>query len=67
MHTKINKYQNDPFFPMHALWSKTSLKNPQAYLEYLLNLLHYFTKEYMHELRINITVNPKIMINSPEV
>jgi hypothetical protein len=67
MHTKINTDQNDPIFLMHALWSQTSLKNQQAYLESLLNLLHEFTKENMHKLIIIISDKQKIMINSPEV
>jgi hypothetical protein len=67
MHTKINKHQNDPNFLMHALWPKTSLNNQQVHLETLLILIHKFTKENMHKLRINIFVKPKIVINSPEV
>jgi hypothetical protein len=67
MYTKINKHQNDPNFLLHALWSQTSLKNQHAHLKTLLILLHQFTKENMHKSRINISVKPKIMINSQEV
>jgi hypothetical protein len=46
---------------------KTNLKNQHIHLETLLILVHKFSKENMHKLRINISVNPKIMINSQDV
>jgi hypothetical protein len=36
-------------------------------METLLNLIYEFTKENMHNSRIIISVNPKIMINSQDV
>jgi hypothetical protein len=67
MHTKLNRHQNDPISLIHALWSKTSLRDQQVHLKTLLILLHKFTNEIMHKLRIIISDKPKIMINSLEV
>jgi hypothetical protein len=36
-------------------------------MESLLNLVYSFTKENMHNSRIIISVNPKIMLNSQDV
>jgi hypothetical protein len=67
MHTKINTHQNDPNFLTHVIWSKTYLGMQHIHLELLWNLTYAFTKKNKHNSRINIYVNYKIVINSPEV
>jgi hypothetical protein len=67
MHTKITTQQNDPNFLTHATWSKTSLVVQHIHLELLWNLSYAFSKKNKHNSRINIYVNYKIVINSPEV
>jgi hypothetical protein len=67
MHTKINTEQNDPNFRTHVLWSKTNLGMHHIHLELLWNLTYAITKKNKHNSWINICVNYKIVINSPEV
>jgi hypothetical protein len=67
MHTKINTQQIDPTFLTHDLWSKTSLGMQHTHLELLCILSYAITKKNKHISRINISVNYKIRINSPEV
>jgi hypothetical protein len=67
MHTKINTHQNDPNFPTHVIWYKTSLGVQHIHLELLLNLSYTFTKKNKNNSRINISVNYRIVIVSPEV
>jgi hypothetical protein len=67
MHTKINTHQNDPNFLTHVIWSKTNLGVQHIHLELLWNLTYAITKKNKHNSRINISVNYKIVINSPEV
>jgi hypothetical protein len=67
MHTKINTQQNDPNFPTHVIWSKTSLGMQHIHLELLWNLSYAFLRKIKHNSKINISVNYKIVINSPEV
>jgi hypothetical protein len=67
MHTKINTHQNDPNFLTHVIWSKNNLGMQHIHLELLWNLTYAFTKKNKHNSRINIYVNYKIVINSPEV
>jgi hypothetical protein len=67
MHTKIITQQNDPNFPTHVIWSKTSLVVQHIHLELLWNLSYVFSKKIKHNSRINISGNYKIVINSLEV
>jgi hypothetical protein len=67
MHTKINTQQNDPNFPTHVIWSKTSLGIQHIHLELLCNLSYEFSKKNKHNSRINISGTYKIGINSPDV
>jgi hypothetical protein len=67
MHTKIITQQNDPNFPTHVIWSKTSLVVQHIHLELLWNLSYVFSKKIKHNSRINISGNYKIVINPPEV
>jgi hypothetical protein len=67
MHTKINIPQNDPNFLTHVTWSKTSLVMQHIHLELIWNLSYAFSKKNKHNSRITISVNYKIVINSPEV
>jgi hypothetical protein len=67
MHTKIITQQNDPNFLTHVIWSKTSLVVQHIHLELLWNLSYEVLKKIKHNSRINIYVNYKIVINSPEV
>jgi hypothetical protein len=67
MHTKIITQQNDPNFLTHVIWSKTSLVVQDIHLELLWNLSYVFSNKIKHNSRINISVNYKIVINSPEV
>jgi hypothetical protein len=64
---KINIPQNDPNFLTHVTWSKTSLVVQHIYLKFIWNLSCAFSKQNKHNSRINIYVNYKIVINSPEV
>jgi hypothetical protein len=59
--------QNDPNFLTHVIWSKISLVVQHIHLELLWNLSYAFSKKIKHNSRINIFVNYKIVINSPEV
>jgi hypothetical protein len=68
MHTKkINIQQNDPKFLTHVIWPKTSLRMQHIHLELLWNLSYVFSKKIKHNLRINISGNYKIVINSQKV
>jgi hypothetical protein len=67
MHTKINTQQNDPNFLTHVIWSKTSLVVQHIHLALLQNLSYAFSKKNKHNSRMNISVNYKIVTNSPEV
>jgi hypothetical protein len=67
MHTKIITHQNDPNFPTHVIWSKTSLGMQHIHLELLWNLSYKVSKKNKHNSRINISGNYKIVINSPKV
>jgi hypothetical protein len=67
MHTKIITHQNNPNFLTHVIWFKTSLVVQHIYLELLWNLSYEYLKKIKHNSRINISVNYKIVINSPEV
>jgi hypothetical protein len=67
MHTKINTEHNDPNYLTHVTWSKTSLGMQHLHLELLRNSSYVFSKKIKHNSRINISVNYKIVINSPEV
>jgi hypothetical protein len=67
MHTKIITQQNDPNFPTHFIWSKTSLVVQNIHLEQLWNLSYIFSKKIKHNSSINISGNYKIVINSPEL
>jgi hypothetical protein len=67
MHTKIITHQNDPNFLTHVIWFKTSLVVQYIYLELLWNLSYEYLKKIKHHSIINISVNYKIVINSPEV
>jgi hypothetical protein len=67
MHTKINTHQNDPNFPTHVIWFKTSLGVQHIHLELLGNLSYAFSKQIKHKSRITISDNYKIVINSPEM
>jgi hypothetical protein len=67
MHTKINKQPNDSIFLTHVIWSKTKLGMQHIHLELLLILIYAIAKKNKHISRINIFVNYKIVINSPEV
>jgi hypothetical protein len=50
-----------------GLWSTTKLGMHHIHLELLWILSYAFTKKNKHISRINIFVNYKIVINSPEV
>jgi hypothetical protein len=67
MHTKINTHQNDPNFLTYVIWSRTNLGMQHKHLELLWNLTYAITKENKHISRINISVDYKIVINSPNV
>jgi hypothetical protein len=67
MHTKIITQQNDLNFLTHVVWSKPSLGMQHIHLELLWNLSYAFLKKNKHNSRINIYVNYKIVVNSPEV
>jgi hypothetical protein len=67
MHTKIKTHQNDSNFLTQDIWSKTNLVIQYIHLELLWILSYAITKKNKHILRINISVNYKIVINSPEV
>jgi hypothetical protein len=67
MHTKIITQQNDPNFLTHVIWSKNSLVVQHLHLELLGNLSYAISKKNIHNSRINIYGNYKIVINSPEV
>jgi hypothetical protein len=67
MHTKINTQQNDPNFLKHVIWSKINLGMQHIHLELLQNLTYAITKRNKHKSTINIYVDYKIVINSPEV
>jgi hypothetical protein len=67
MHTKLNTQQNDPNFLTHVILFKTSLVVQHIHLELLRNLSYVFSKKNKHNSRINISVNYKIMLNSPEL
>jgi hypothetical protein len=67
MHTKIITQQTDPNFLTHVKWSKTSLVVQHIHLELLWNLSYGFLKKIKNYSIINIYVNYKIVINSPEV
>jgi hypothetical protein len=57
----------DPNFLSLLLWSKTKLCNQHMHLGLLWILGYAFIFKSKHKLRINISGNYKIMINSPEV
>jgi hypothetical protein len=67
MHTKIITQQNAPNFLTHVIWFKTSLVVQHIHLELLWNLSYEFLNQIKHNSRINISVNYKIVINSPAV
>jgi hypothetical protein len=67
MHTKINTQQNDSNFLTHVIWSKTNVGMQHTHLELLWNLSYVFSKKFEHNSRIIISVNFKIVIDSPEV
>jgi hypothetical protein len=67
MHTKIITQQKDPNFLTHVIWSKTSLVVQHIHLELLWNLSYEILKRNKHNSRIHISVNYKIVTNSPEV
>jgi hypothetical protein len=67
MHTKIITQQNDPNFLTHAIWLKISLVVQHIHLELLWNLSYEILMKNKPNSRINIYVNYKIVINSPEV
>jgi hypothetical protein len=64
---KIITPQNNPNFLTHVIWFKTSLVVQHIHLELLWNLSYEILKKTKHNSRINIFVNYKIVINSPEV
>jgi hypothetical protein len=67
MHTKIITQQTDPNILTQVIWFKASLVVRHIYLELLWNLSYAFSKKNKHNSRINIFVNYKVAINSPEV
>jgi hypothetical protein len=67
MHTKINTHQIDPSFLTHDLLSKTRLGMQHIHLELLWILTYAIIKKNKNILRINISVNYKIVINSLEM
>jgi hypothetical protein len=67
MHTKINAQRNDPNFLTHVIWPKTSLEVQHIHLELIWNLSYAILKKNKDNSRITISVNYKIVINSPEV
>jgi hypothetical protein len=67
MHIKINKHPNGTNFLTHFIWFKTRLGIQHIRLELLWILTYAIIKKNKHISRINISVNYKIVINSPEV
>jgi hypothetical protein len=67
MHIKINKNPNGTNFPTHVIWSKTRLGMQHIHLEQLWILTYAIIKKKKHISRINIYVNYKILINSPDL
>jgi hypothetical protein len=67
MHTKLITQQNDPNFLTHVTRFKSSLVVQHTHLELLWNLSYKILKKNKHNSRINISINYKIVINSPEV
>jgi hypothetical protein len=67
MHTKIINHQNDPNFLTHVTWFKSSLVVQHIHLELLWNLSCAILKKNKHNSSIIISVNYKIVINSPQV
>jgi hypothetical protein len=67
MHTKIITQENDPNFLSHVTWLETSLVVQHIHLELIWNLSNAISKKNKHNSIINISVNYKIVINSPEV
>jgi hypothetical protein len=67
MHTKIITQQNDPNFPTHVIWSKTSLVVQHIHQELLWNLSCAILRKNKHNSKIIISDIYKIVNNSPEV
>jgi hypothetical protein len=67
MHTKIITQQTDPNFLTHVIWLNTSPVVQHIHLELIWNLSYVFSKKFKNNSRIKISVNYKIVINSPEV
>jgi hypothetical protein len=67
MHTNIITHQNDPNFVAHDIRSKTNLGMQHKNLDLLWILTYAITKKDKHNSRINIYVDYKIVINSPQV
>jgi mRNA-degrading endonuclease YafQ of YafQ-DinJ toxin-antitoxin module len=63
----MNTHQIDPNFITHELWSKTRLGMQHIHLQLLWILIYAITTKSKHISIINISVNYKIVINSPEV
>jgi mRNA-degrading endonuclease YafQ of YafQ-DinJ toxin-antitoxin module len=63
----MNTHQIDPNFITHELWSKTRLGMQHIHLQLLWILIYAITTKIKHISIINISVNYKIVINSPEV